>query len=688
MQAYFGIGGAAFSGGDGRFFNPPFPMKLLRTLGCLFTLAAAALAAKPPEVELVVESGTLQPSGTVEVRFARAMVGQDSLGVPVAESPLVFTPALPGSFTWLSTRSGVYAPSAVPVLGTGYKVTLRAGLKDAGGAAVAAELAKVLKTPPFQVSAGMQPGEDDEELSPLPAEKVAFNLSVKLEGAEKFFEFVADDGRKVAATVRYATSEDYFSIPDDAEDWNDRWQKAHSPAGAEKKGDEGEDARPRPNRLVVQPVALLAAGPLWRLEMKPGLEARDGGRKIAERRVLKLGRVQPFTLKLLKPASYVHSGRSLVLEFSKELAPDVDEKTAGKFFRVTPEPPNLRFEVNGEWLTIHGDFERGADYRLTIDPSLLAESGQPFAGERARPFRFAPVKPRVYLPTITAEQLRGGERKLPIRTVNLQSVRITARLVAPEAAAQAIEAFKKYTKEIENEEDATDELYQALPPGAIKAAPLAERTVELPGAALDARQETVVDWTELLGEKKAGVIFLTAEGQPLAAAGGGKTRPAAQALIQLTDLGVLWKKTGRELRTTVFSMASGQPVAGASVAVFKKDFSAVLASATTDAEGTAGLPLNAGIGWLLVRHGEDAHALRMGEGTEFLPKAGGYPDWRVTEPAPQLRGLLFTDRPLYRPGETVHVKGLVRMNDNGVVKLDAPPRPRCAPPAGAATRRR
>ena len=140
VQAYFGIGGAAFSGGDGRFFNPPFPMKLLRTLGCLFTLAAAALATKLPEVELVVEGGTLQPSSTVEVRFARAMVGQEQLGVAVAESPLVFTPALPGSFTWLSTRSGVYAPSAVPPLGTSYKVTLRPGLKDAGGAAVSADL--------------------------------------------------------------------------------------------------------------------------------------------------------------------------------------------------------------------------------------------------------------------------------------------------------------------------------------------------------------------------------------------------------------------------------------------------------------------------------------------------------------------------------------------------------------------
>ncbi len=651
-------------------------MKLLCSLGVLFSLAIAAVAAKPPDVELFVEGNSLQPSSTVEVRFARPMVTQEQLGVPAPESPLVFTPALPGSFTWLSTRSGVHTPSAVPPLGTSYQVTLRPGLKDAGGVGVTADLAKVLKTPPFQVSAGMGTGERDEHTSPRPEEKVAFNLNVKLKGAEKFFEFVADDGKKVAAAVRYATTEDYFSIPQDEEDWNERWRLAHLPASGEKRAD-GDEARPRPNMLIVEPVALLTPGPKWRLEMKPGLEASVGGLKIAERRTMNLGRVTPFTIEKLEADSYVNSGRSVRLTFSTRVAPDVDEKTAGKFFRITPAPPNLRFEEDDEGLVIRGDFERGAEYRLEVDPSFLAESGQPFDGDHVRTFRFEPVKPRVYLPTITADQLSGGERKFPVRGVNLKSIRITARLVAPEAAARAMETFKKYTKEHLFDEEA-HEPYQPLPPGAIKGTLLAERTIELPGAVLDARQETVVDWSELLGAQKAGVIFLTVEGQPLAGAGGGKTRPAAQALIQLTDLGVLWKKADNHLLTTVFSMATGQTVAGASVAMLKKDFTAVLASATTDAAGAVTLPLKDDVGWLVVRRGDDVQALRMGDEAEDLPMGGFslpiyYSGWSVKEPEPPpLRGLIFTDRPLYQPGETVHVKGLVRALKDGSLKPDAP----------------
>lgn len=658
-------------------------MKFLCSLGVLVFLLGTVRAAKPPEVALLVEGGALEPASTVEVRFARAMVAAEQVGVVVKDSPLAFAPALPGQFTWLSTRSGVFAPTAAPPLGKAYRVTLRTGLTDAAGTKFSADFAQVLKTPPFQVSAGMPPGDPEGVIAPRPAEQVAFNLKVKIEGAEKFFTFVADDGRKIAANVRHALRKDFFSIPDDAEDWHERWEKAHQPASAEKPenedGDDDKDAElPQPNRLIVSPVEPLSPGPLWRLEMRPGIESSVGKLTITEPRVAVLGRVAPFTLDKLLPESYVNSGRSLVLDFSEDLAPDVSEKTAGKFFRITPAVAKLSFERNYQSLTIRGEFQRDVDYRLEIDPALLGDSLQTLSGERTRAFRFAPVRPRLYLPTITADQLRGGARKFPVHGVNLQSVRVTAQLVAPEHAAQAVEAFAKYAKEGPEDEDAPNEFYQPISPGLIKATPLAERTVELPGAALDARQETLIDWSEILGGQKAGVIFLTVEGQPLPAAEGGRKRPGAQALIQLTDLGVLWKRADGRLHTTVFSMATGQTIEGASVALLKKDFTAVLASATTDATGAVSLPLKAEIGWLTVRHGEDVHALRMGPLADELPMSrfGVYssgrwsPEDTEAEMIP-IGGLLFTDRPLYRPGETVRVKGLARRMTNRGVKLDS-----------------
>jgi hypothetical protein len=116
------------------------------------------------------------------------------------------------------------------------------------------------------------------------------------------------------------------------------------------------------------------------------------------------------------------------------------------------------------------------------------------------------------------------------------------------------------------------------------------------------------------GDSAEGYLWFSMEfleGQPLAGTEAGQKRPGAQALIQLTDLGVFWKLTNGHLRTTVFSMTTGQVIPDASVALLKKDFTAVLASATTDATGTVSLPVKTNPGWLTVRSGEDTHALHM-----------------------------------------------------------------------------
>src|SRR3954447_24046745 len=78
-----------------------------------------------PEVQLMREGDKLQPTSTLEFRFSREMVSKDELGVPLANSPVVLEPALPGSFTWLSRRSGVYVPWEAPQMGVTYHIALQ-----------------------------------------------------------------------------------------------------------------------------------------------------------------------------------------------------------------------------------------------------------------------------------------------------------------------------------------------------------------------------------------------------------------------------------------------------------------------------------------------------------------------------------------------------------------------------------
>ena len=90
-----------------------------------FTLLLLALALTgcggrnhSEHVELVMASVPPTPATTFELRFESAMVKGDQVGLPSTNSPLVIRPPLAGTFTWLSSRSGVFTPTEPLTLDT------------------------------------------------------------------------------------------------------------------------------------------------------------------------------------------------------------------------------------------------------------------------------------------------------------------------------------------------------------------------------------------------------------------------------------------------------------------------------------------------------------------------------------------------------------------------------------------
>src|ERR1700752_4819748 len=119
-------------------------------LALIFGLAATAVA-EERAVQLLLPSRQPDPASTFELRCAREMIPADQVGKPATISPLVFSPALEGQFTWLSSRSGTFTPKGILPLGTKYQISLRPGLKDAAGRAVTATLKETAETPPMRV---------------------------------------------------------------------------------------------------------------------------------------------------------------------------------------------------------------------------------------------------------------------------------------------------------------------------------------------------------------------------------------------------------------------------------------------------------------------------------------------------------------------------------------------------------
>jgi len=623
---------------------------------------ASAKQAPAGPVELISEGEFLQPSSTLEFRFARPMISRDDIGFAPKTPPIIVSPAQPGGFTWLSRSSVVFTPSAAWPLGSQFALTLPPGLQDAEGKAVAGSFHVIVRTPAFARTTERMPGDGEAKSTrPMPEIDLAFNLAIDLDKAPPFFQFVDTAGHKVPAIVRYATKSDYFGVSETDRDWDERWQRAKY--GVKDKDDEeanpddDENAPPIPSRLVIKPATALTPGSPWRFEMKRGLPSKTG-LKIADPLVQKLGPVRPFVFDKFVPTNYINSRRILTIEFAQPLAPDITSETAPKFFRVQPEVPKLRFEYENSSLAVLGEFELGKEYRLEVDPAVISEDGLPFQGKRITPFRFSPVSPRLWLPAITGYQIRGGLRKFEALSANLKAVKVKAQLVAAPDAAASVKAFQNYRRT--NIDDDSAEIYQPMPAGSIRGKTIFERTIQLPADALDTRQHTALDWDEILGAQKAGVVFLTLEGIPLPGVTG--KHPGAQALVQLTDFGLLWKKMDEGLKVTVFSMATGQPIEGAAVTLLDEDF-APGGKGRTDAHGNCIIDPKVRLAWMVATKGDDVYACAASD-NDNLQMPGARVDYRGWQPGQKqwrkLRGFVFTDRPVYQPGETVHVKGYIR----------------------------
>ena len=140
------------------------------------------------------------------------------------------------------------------------------------------------------------------------------------------------------------------------------------------------------------------------------------------------------------------------------------------------------------------------------------------------------------------------------------------------------------------------------------------------------------------------------------------------------------------MRFAVTSLATAQPVAGAQLRVegVRDDKFVTLAQGTTDASGFFTWSLakraEAELRRVVVTKGLDTLVVDPGSApSEYSRENWSKPDadWLAwtTDPeqprieAPRTLCHLFTERPIYRPEEPVHIKGYVRVYRGGVLSL-------------------
>jgi uncharacterized protein YfaS (alpha-2-macroglobulin family) len=632
-------------------------------LALVFSFLTTALA-EERSVQLLLPSRRLEPTSTFELRFANEMVAADQIGKVASPPPLVFSPAVEGQFVWLSTRSGTFAPKGVLPLGTKFQISLRSGLKDAAGRVVKATLRETAETPPMRVKGvSAVVGVPSEDAPAVPRYLVLFNANVKAEACAKFIRFTNGTGTKIDARVEQANDPKNRDRLFPTYQSDDRslavWAEPPTASAAADDDEETPDKPgvPRQNVLYVSPVKPLPPGNDWKLVLEAGLPAAEWKVGLPARKETIIGTVKPFTIESVAAESNRVAGRRVIVKFSKALAEEVSPETISRWVSLAPAPPDLKAEVEADTVTFKGTFALGAKYRVSVKPGLPAL--QPFRFERAQTTEvaFTQIAPRLYFEDFATHQHLGGTRRFRMLSVNVPRIRVTAKLFTGDTTPVAIKAYDRYDQH--SGEMPADETYSRVDVENLPGKVIWERELA-GGSEIDKPQTLPLNWDEILGEHKTGAVLLTAES--IDPATPDKKRVGTQAVVQLTDLGAVWKRDPKGLNFYAFSLAGGQPLAGVKLRLLDTERKE-LGQAVTDAHGNARLPSESESRWVFAEHEGDSHliAIHNGEASVPLYRLGIQDD---SESYGDLNSVfLFTERGVYKPGDVVHLKGIARNLD-------------------------
>lgn len=209
-------------------------------------------------------------------------------------------------------------------------------------------------------------------------------------------------------------------------------------------------------------------------------------------------------------------------------------------------------------------------------------------------------------------------------------------------------------------------------------APPGEGTVRQLGLVADRVQSHGLNLSRALGSSGTGLVWAAVRDGDLLP----RTRrytdeaPTRGAMIQVTNLGISVKDSPQNVLVIVTRLDTGEPVAGAKVSIVRVDNSTAW-QGSTGADGIVLAPTPTlrdpdnywKFSFIVIAEKDNDVAYVGSDWNEGISPWNFDTDVNLREREPLLRGSVFTDRGVYRLGEEVHFKALLRHNTPSGVQL-------------------
>lgn len=323
---------------------------------------------------------------------------------------------------------------------------------------------------------------------------------------------------------------------------------------------------------------------------------------------------------------------SVRLYFSGDL--ELDQKLPP----VTIEPPVDGFQRRVDhhnWgraaLILDGKFKPGRTYQVKVGQALLSADGQTLEKDASLSFAVPEREPTVSFAQNHGVLSPQGNLSLDVQTVNVGQLRFRATRIHANNLVQHLKG--RYSYDIGRT--------------------VIEKTIKLVGDQSEPHTQ-VLELKKLLGQESPLGIY------EIEARATDENWRRDEATVTITDLALISKHEKDGLWVWVSSLKSAQPAAGVKVSAISYTNQA-LATATTGADGIARLPISPkhpdGAPWVIVAERDQDLAYLMSERHEWV--VDDVDQSGRSQPG-SYDVLLYTERGVYRPGDTVHLTGLIR----------------------------
>ncbi len=649
-------------------------------------LLAAAASAQNPSLA-IVNTGpqgpldTLAQANEIRIVFSEPMVTLGRIPDPVTAPFVHIAPAIPGSFRWSGTTILIFTPDPKRPLpyATPYEVTVDADATAVSGRGLAAPVTFRFVTPVVRLlqTNWYRRGRTVEGAmvvvlrfnQPVRGDEVAAHLTASIDGHEWIApSFTAEEQQRLRALDASAFAA--FTAKVDAT----RRVASGGPAVGFRVIDDWDRTRfpPAPNLVALEATTTVAPESWVKLVLDAGLPSPAGPATPAGDQTYTIHAERAFFIDDFYCSSECDADRwnpltmradVAVADFAAALrATDI---TAGDQPVSKSAAPRARrpYEPDaGSYLTIEdGGFDAQPPdrrYAVMLPPTLKAADGQTLG------YRWLGIVDNWHMRAFTSfgdghgVWEKGGGPLLPFYARNLRDVTQWAVALAPSQLMPRLLELQNHAFTIAPDAG-----------GVLRRLPVTADRVQSHG----------LDLSGALGAAGTGLVWTAVrEGELVPRTrsfdvGNPRTRAS---LIQVTNLGITVKDSPRNTLVFVTRLDTGEPVAGATVSIVRRD-NDTFWRGTTDADGVAvapDTPLRDPDRWwdfaFVVMAEKDGDVAYVGsDWTEGISPWDFGAGINLREREPLLRGSVFTDRGVYRLGEEAHLKAILRENTADGIRL-------------------